>query len=83
MNKYERNMFGLVKTITLLLLLCSSTVFAQTQQEHVHHMAHGVMPFEMSKTIHIFKMTESGGVQRFIVRDPGDTDQITARFSTG
>jgi len=34
------------------------------------------MPFDMSKTIHIFKMTESGGVQRVVAKDPGATDQI-------
>jgi hypothetical protein len=34
------------------------------------------MPFDMAKTIHIFKMTESGGVQRVLARDPDDTDQI-------
>ena len=39
-------------------------------------MAHGVMPFDISKTIHIFKMTESGGVLRVIAKDPGATDQI-------
>ncbi|MGD8367437.1 MAG: hypothetical protein PVG78_07345 [Desulfobacterales bacterium] len=39
-------------------------------------MSHSVMPFEMSKTMHIFKMTESGGVQKVVTRDPGATDQI-------
>jgi len=24
-----------------------------TQQEHVHQMSHGVMPFDMSKTVHV------------------------------
>ena len=40
-------------------------------------MAYGVMPFNMSKTVHIFKMTESGGVQRVVAKDPGAADQIT------
>ena len=31
----------------------------------------------MSETVHIFKMTESGGVLRVIVKDAGATDQIT------
>ncbi len=34
------------------------------------------MPFDMSKTVHIFKMTESGGVQRVVAKDPGAADQI-------
>ena len=60
----------------ILLALSSSSGFAQTTQEHVHQMAHSVMPFDMSKTVHIFKMTESGGVQRVIAKEPGATDQI-------
>lgn len=62
--------------VVAILLLSASMAFAQTQQEHVHQMAHSVMPFDMSKTVHIFKMTESGGVQRVVIRDAGDTDQI-------
>ncbi len=76
MNEYRRGTFYPAKVVAILLLLCSSSLFAQTKQEHVHQMAHSVMPFDMSKTLHIFKMTESGGVQRVIARDPGDTDQI-------
>jgi hypothetical protein len=34
------------------------------------------MPFDMSKTVHIFKMTESGGIQRVVAKDPGAADQI-------
>lgn len=39
-------------------------------------MAHSVMPFDISKTVHIFKMTEFGGIQRVIVKDPDATDQV-------
>lgn len=39
-------------------------------------MAHSVMPFDISKTIHIFKMTEFGGIQQVIVKDPGSHDQV-------
>ncbi len=35
-----------------------------------------VMPFDLSKTRHIFKMTETGGVQQVIAKDPGDREQI-------
>ena len=76
MNEYRCRMYRFAMTVAIILLLSSSTVSAQTQQEHVHQMAHSVMPFALSKTIHIFKMTESGGVQRVIMREPGDSDQI-------
>jgi len=68
-----------LSTLQLVIVLGfshSTCLFAASRQEHVHHMAHHVMPFEMSKTLHIFKMTESGGVQKVIVRDPEATGQI-------
>ncbi len=58
------------------LLLACTGVLGQTTQEHVHQMSHVVMPFDMSATVHIFKMTESGGVQRVVAKDPGAVDQI-------
>jgi hypothetical protein len=76
MNEYICGVSRFQKAVTILLLLSSSSVFAQTTQEQVHQMAHHVMPFDMSKTVHIFKMTESGGVQRVIAKDAGATDQI-------
>lgn len=51
-------------------------MYAETPQEQVHQMAHSVMPFDISKTVHIFKMTEFGGIQQVIVKDPGSIDQI-------
>jgi hypothetical protein len=39
-------------------------------------MGHTVMPIDLSKTVHIFKMTESGGVQRLIGKNPAATDQV-------
>jgi hypothetical protein len=76
MNESVYGTHQLMKAVAFLLLLSGSTAFAQTPQERVHQMAHSVMPFDMSKTIHIFKMTESGGVQRVIAKDVDDTDQI-------
>jgi hypothetical protein len=68
----------------MLLLAAAAAVWicaplrgvADTKQEHVHRMSHSVMPFEMSKTIHIFKMTEAGGVMRVLSRDPHDAKQV-------
>ena len=76
MNEHVRGVRWLAKTATILLPLIASTVFAQTTQEHVHQMAHSVMPFDIEKTVHIFKMTESGGVQRVVARDPSESDQV-------
>jgi hypothetical protein len=34
------------------------------------------MPFDLAKTTHIFRMTDSGGVERVIVKDPTAKDQV-------
>lgn len=63
--------------IAVLVVFTFTSVLAQTTQEHVHQMSHGVMPFNMSKTLHIFKMTESGGIMRVVARDSNETEQIS------
>lgn len=67
----------LVKFAVLALLFFQGGVFAETPQERVHQRSHHVMPFEMSKTVHVFKMAEAGGIQRILARDPSDGEQIT------
>jgi len=71
-----KSLSSLARLAAIFALAASATVVAETRQEHVHQMAHGVMPFDMSQTVHIFKMTESGGVQKVIATDPAATDQI-------
>lgn len=34
------------------------------------------MPFDLSKTTHVFLMTETGGVMRVVAKDPRDARQI-------
>lgn len=48
-----------------------------TQQEHVHAKSHEVMPFDVAKTWHVFRMTENGGTQRVVIRDAAFADQVT------
>lgn len=77
MRLQARSICSAAKVLAVLLLSSDSAVFSQTPQEHVHRMSHSVMPFDASKTIHMFKMTESGGVQQVVARKPGDTDQVS------
>ena len=77
MRNHLRNFHCLAQLIAVVFILINSGhSFAQSQQEHVHQMAHSVMPFDISKTVHIFKMTETGGVQKVIAKDPGAANQI-------
>jgi hypothetical protein len=59
----------------VLLAGCASPP-AETRQQQVHHMGGAVMPFDLSKTVHVFKMTDSGGIERVVVRDPAFADQV-------
>lgn len=76
MSSFASAISNFGKTIPVLMLLSSPMLFAQTPQDRIHQMSHSVMPFNMSKTVHIFKMTESGGVLRVVARDPSESDQV-------
>ncbi len=58
------------------VVLTSTLASAQTRQKHIHEMGQTVMPFDLTKTTHIFKMTDTGGVQRVVVKDANDENQI-------
>ena len=72
--KHKVTILAIAHAVIVLLIYSGS--FAQTKQEQVHHMSYQVMPFDMSKTIHVFKMTELGGVQKVLARNANETDQI-------
>ncbi|MEO8748118.1 MAG: hypothetical protein ABI379_10770 [Rhodanobacter sp.] len=84
-DRYQRgsvvtHRFRLALALAVSAVLAASVpAFAQSTQEHVHHMGHDVMPFDLSTSVHIFRMTESGGVQRVVLRDPktAKPDQIS------
>jgi hypothetical protein len=66
-----------VHGLLVLFLLSGRAALAQmNHQSVIHEKGQHVMPFKLSKTLHIFEMTESGGIQQVIARDPGDQEQI-------
>lgn len=76
MSSYSQRIRRLARLAPFVLLLGSAGALAQSTQQHVHQMAGGVMPFDVSKTVHIFKMTETGGVERVVAKDPRAMDQV-------
>jgi hypothetical protein len=76
MIKHSPRRRDLRRSIGLILVLVCTVTLAQTKQEHVHHQGHNVMPFDLAKTTHIFRMTDSGGVERVIVKDATQKDQV-------
>lgn len=49
----------------------------QSDRAHqVHQMGATVMPFALDETTHVFEMTESGGIQDVVAKDPADTATV-------
>lgn len=42
----------------------------------IHRRGSLVMPFDLDKTVHVFKRTKEGGVQQVRAKDPDDREQI-------
>ena len=69
----------IVSAVTSLLLLAVAPAFGQTadpsRRQAVRERSTDVMPFDMNATTHIFTKTPNGGVQRVVVKNPGDAEQ--------
>jgi hypothetical protein len=46
------------------------------RQMEIHAKGSEVMPFDLSKTTHVFEETEEGGLQQVRAKDPQDSEQI-------
>lgn len=77
MISHARVLSFAVTLSAFVLLAAQAAAFAQTEQERIHEMSHEVMPFDMSKTVHVFRMTKTGGIQRVLARDAESSEQIT------
>lgn len=65
-----------MRFLAAVLLFAAASAPADTTQQQVHNDAHGVMPFDMSKTLHVFIMNDEGGVQKVVARDGAGEDQV-------
>ena len=72
-------------TVVGALIICFAalTVFsatvvlrAQTRQEDVAKRGAQVMPFDLEQTTHVFQKIDDGGVQKVVVKDPANKQQI-------
>ena len=67
----------LQRLIAATLISFSFMAVAQSVQEHVHGHGHEVMPFDLARTLHIFQMTEDGGIQQVVMREGvADAEQV-------
>ena len=71
----------IIISFAILLLAGASLIVyqqkqTQTRQEYIHNRGVMVMPFDLNKTTHLFTKTDQGGVQKILVKDPQDTEQV-------
>lgn len=69
-------MTSLRLAVLLSTALICAAAHGQTPQSHVQHHGHEVMPFDLARVVHIFRMTEQGGVQRVTAKEPTDREQV-------
>lgn len=76
MVRLSRFLVCLSAAAACAVALQNRPALGQSIQEHVHAKGQSVMPFDLTRTVHIFRMTDSGGVQSVVAKDAHDTDQI-------
>ena len=75
-KSFQLVLYASVIAAGFAVALGATPAFSQTKQEHIHEMGQTVMPFDLNKTVHIFRMTDTGGVQSVVVKDAQNGDQI-------
>ena len=77
-------LFALVGGTIAVVLIVAVIIYYRGQsisspanrQEIVHLMGQTVMPFDLTKTFHVFQMTDNGGIQKIVAKDGSDKEQI-------
>ena len=77
MMKRSNMLWAFSRSFVLLLVITCTAASAQTVQEHVHNSGRMVMPFDLLKTTHVFRMTDTGGVELVVVKDESEGNQIS------
>jgi hypothetical protein len=63
--------------VTLGVLAATGMLTLTNRQVMIHDQGGAVMPFDLDRTTHMFKSTETGGVETVIAKDAADSVQIT------
>jgi hypothetical protein len=61
---------------TLGVLAATGMLTSANRQAMIHAQGSAVMPFDLDRTTHVFKTTDTGGIEMVIVKDPADSQQI-------
>jgi hypothetical protein len=82
LSKQGRTFWLSVALVTLTAigtLLFYATGILTTPNRHEDIAARGaqVMPFDLEKTVHFFEKLDDGGLQKVVVKDPSNEEQIS------
>lgn len=69
--------FATLTVIGALLLYATGIFTSQNRQEEVAARGATVMPFDLEKTVHVFEKLDKGGLQRVVVKDLSNKEQIS------
>lgn len=59
-----------------LVYVVTATLPAQTRQDEVAKRGAQVMPFDLERTTHVFQKLDDGGLQKVVVKDRSNKEQI-------
>src|SRR6266545_3978448 len=62
--------------LTLGVLTSTGMLAGANRQAMVHEQGGTVMPFDLDRTTHVFKTTDTGGIETVIAKDAADSEQI-------
>lgn len=69
-------LLAILVTLGVLYWADRLTLPEANNQVMVRDMGSQVMPFDLDETTHIFEMTEGGGIQQVVAKNPDDSAQI-------
>lgn len=66
----------IILSVATIILYMAATLPAQTRQEEVATRGAKVMPFDLEQTTHVFQKLDDGGLQKVVVKDASNKNQI-------
>jgi hypothetical protein len=79
MNTTVKNDRAIISMLFALLAIIPAHAMEKADEKRLDEVAERgahVMPFDLEKTTHVFSKTPKGGLQKVVVKDESDTEQI-------
>jgi hypothetical protein len=69
--------FATLTVIATLLLYAAGIFTTRSRHEEVAARGATVMPFDLQQTLHVFEKLDNGGLQKVVVKNPSNKEQIS------